>query len=42
MLRRRHQALALRERVEHITSGKAGLDEAEAKPAGATVTQDEP
>jgi len=32
--------VALRERVEHIISGKAALDEAE--PTGATVTQDEP
>jgi cold shock CspA family protein len=32
--------VAPRERVEHITSGKAALDEAE--PTGATVTQDEP
>ena len=32
--------VALRERIEHITSGKAALDEAE--PTGATVTQDEP
>jgi len=32
--------VALRERGEHISSGKAALDEAE--PTGATVTQDEP
>jgi hypothetical protein len=32
--------VALRERVEHIASGKAAPDEAE--PTGATVTQDEP
>jgi hypothetical protein len=31
--------VALRERVEQITSGKAVLDDAE--PSGATVTQDE-
>jgi len=32
--------VALRERVEHISSGKAVLDDAE--PTEATVTQDEP
>jgi hypothetical protein len=32
--------VALRERVEHISSGKAALDEAES--IGVSVTQDEP
>jgi hypothetical protein len=32
--------VALRERVEHITSGTAAVDEAE--PTGATVSQEEP